>query len=101
MLGDVPRADVIVVNPQHYAIALEWSRLPGEAPVCIAKGLDEIAAKIREIAQENSIPIHSDPPTARAIFASVPVGDQILPEHYQPVAAAIRFAEDIKRRIKR
>ncbi len=101
MLGNVPKADVIVVNPQHYAIALEWSRLPGDAPVCVAKGLDEIAARMREIAHENSIPIHSDPPTARAIYASVPIGDQILPEHYQPVAAAIRFAEDIKRRMKR
>lgn len=100
MLNDVPKADVIVVNPQHYAIALEWSRLPGDAPVCIAKGLDEVAARMREIAHEHSIPIHSDPPTARAIYASVPIGDEILPEHYQPVAAAIRFAEDIKKRMK-
>lgn len=100
MLHDVPKADVIVVNPTHYAIALEWSRLPGDAPVCVAKGVDEIAAKIREIAAENAIPIHSDPPTARAIFASVDLGEQVLPEHYQPVAAAIRFAEEIRKKAK-
>ena len=98
MLEDVPKADVIIVNPEHYAIALEWSRLPGDAPVCIAKGLDEIAAKIREIAAECDIPIHSDPPTARAIHASVELGEQILPEHYKPVAAAIRFAEEIRQK---
>ena len=101
MLADVPKADVIVVNPEHYAIALEWSRMPGEAPVCIAKGVDEIAGRIREIAGENDIPIHSDPPTARAIYASVPLGEEILPEHYRPVAAAIRFAEDIRKKARR
>ena len=66
MLADVPEADVIIVNPTHYAVALKWSRLPGEAPVCVAKGVDEIAARIREKAQEAAIPIHRDPPTARA-----------------------------------
>jgi len=101
MLKEVPKADVIIVNPEHYAIALEWSRLPGDAPVCVAKGLDEIAAKIREIANEHDIPIHSDPPTARAIHASVELGEQILPEHYKPVAAAIRFAEEIRQKARK
>ncbi|WP_371168283.1 EscU/YscU/HrcU family type III secretion system export apparatus switch protein [Aliiroseovarius sp. 2305UL8-7] len=98
MLADVPEADVIVVNPTHYAIALKWSRMPGEAPVCIAKGVDEIAARIREVANENGIPIHSDPPTARALHATVEIGSEIPPEQYQAVAAAIRFSEKMRKR---
>lgn len=98
MLADVPKADVIIVNPTHYAVALSWSRLPGEAPVCLAKGVDEIAAKIREIASESGVPIHRDPPTARAIHATVDLGEEIRPEQYQAVAVAIRFAEDIRQK---
>ncbi|UWP88768.1 EscU/YscU/HrcU family type III secretion system export apparatus switch protein [Aliiroseovarius crassostreae] len=100
MLADVPDADVVIVNPTHYAIALRWSRLPGEAPVCVAKGVDEIAARIREVAQEAGVPIHRDPPTARAIHASVEIGQEILPEQYQAVAAAVRFAEAMRKRAR-
>lgn len=101
MMKDVPSADVIIVNPTHYAVALKWSRLPGEAPVCVAKGVDEIAATIRRIASEAGVPIHADPPAARALHAAVDVGEQIRHEDYAPVAAAIRFAEDMRRRAKR
>lgn len=97
MLAAVPDADVIVVNPTHYAVALKWDRSVGGAPECVAKGVDAIAARIREKAQENSVPIHSDPPTARALFASVEVGEQIPRDHYKAVAAAIRFADRIKK----
>jgi len=100
MLGDVPKADVVVVNPTHYAVALTWSRLPGEAPVCVAKGVDEVAARIREAADEAGVPIHRDAPTARAIHATVEIGAEIRPEHYQAIAAAIRFAEDMRRRMR-
>jgi flagellar biosynthetic protein FlhB len=100
MMKDVPTADVIIVNPTHYAVALKWSRLPGEAPVCVAKGVDEIAANIRRIAAEAGVPIHADPPTARALHAAVEIGQQIRHEDYAPVAAAIRFAEDMRRRAK-
>lgn len=100
MLADVKGADVIIVNPTHYAVALKWSRAKGAAPICIAKGVDEIAAKIREKAAEAGVPLHSDPPTARAIFATVGLGEQILPEHYRAVAAAIRFAERMRKRAK-
>ncbi len=100
MLADVPTADVIVVNPTHYAVALKWSRLPGEAPICVAKGVDEVAARIREVAAEAGVPIHRDPPTARAIFATVEIGDEIRPEHYQAIAAAIRFAEEMRRKMR-
>lgn len=100
MLADVPDADVVIVNPTHYAVALRWSRMPGAAPICIAKGTDEIAARIREVADEAGVPIHRDPPTARAIHAVVEIGQEIQPEHYQPVAAAIRFAEGIRARAR-
>ncbi|UWQ41451.1 flagellar type III secretion system protein FlhB [Leisingera aquaemixtae] len=100
MLADVPKADVVIVNPTHYAVALQWSREPGAAPVCVAKGVDEIAAAIRRVANENAIPIHSDPPTARALHAAIGIGDEILEEHYAPVAAAIRFAEEMRKRAK-
>lgn len=101
MLTDVPDADVVIVNPTHYAVALKWSRLPGEAPVCVAKGVDEIAAKIREVANENGVPIHRDPPTARALYASVDLGQEIPGTQYRAVAAAIKFAEAMRRRAKR
>ncbi|MEP1767147.1 MAG: flagellar type III secretion system protein FlhB [Sulfitobacter sp.] len=100
MMKDVPSADVIIVNPTHYAVALKWNRKPGEAPACVAKGVDEIAANIRRIAGEAGVPIHSDPPTARALYAAVKIGDQIRAEDYAPVAAAIRFSEDMRRRAR-
>ena len=65
----------------------------GTAPICVAKGVDEVAARIREIAAESAVPIHRDPPTARALYASVEISAEIQPEYYQAVAAAIRFAE--------
>lgn len=97
MLSDVPKADVIIVNPTHYAVALKWDRSSLGAPVCIAKGVDEIAARIKEIALASEIPIHSDPPTTRAVYATVEIGMQVLPEHYRAIAAAIRFAEKMRK----
>ena len=98
MLQDVATADVVVLNPTHYAVALKWNRKGRGAPVCVAKGMDEIAARIREKAAEAGVPMHRDPPTARAIHASVEIGQPIRPEHYQAVAAAIRFAEAMRKR---
>lgn len=100
MLSDVPEADVIVVNPTHYAVALQWDRSTGKAPVCVAKGVDEIAARIREVAEENRVPIYSDPPTARALHATVEIGAQVERDHYRAVAAAIRFAEEIRQKMR-
>ena len=100
MLTDVPEASVVIVNPTHYAVARKWSGAPGTAPVCVAKGVDEIAARIREIAIKNGIPIHSDPPAARALHATAEIGSEVPPDLYGPVAAAIRFAEEIRRRMK-
>lgn len=100
MMADVPKADVVIVNPTHYAVALKWTRTPGSAPVCVAKGVDEVAAVIRRIASENGVPLHSDPPTARKLHADVEIGDQIGPADYRAVAAAIRFADDMRQKAK-
>lgn len=100
MLEEVPRADVVIVNPTHVAVALRWSREAGSAPVCVAKGVGEIAARIRERAAEAGVPVRRDPPTARALHATVALGAEIAPEHYRPVAAAIRFAEDMRARAR-
>ena len=100
MLADVPEADVVIVNPQHYAVALKWDRKRGTAPVCVAKGVDEIAARIREVATEHAVPIFRDPPTARTLFATVEIGDEVKADVYKAVAAAIRFADAMRRRAR-
>jgi flagellar biosynthetic protein FlhB len=97
MLAKVPEADVVLVNPTHYAVALKWDRGSGRAPVCVAKGVDEVALAIRARAQTAGVPVRSDPPTARALHATLELGDEIRPEHYKAVAAAIRFADRLAR----
>lgn len=101
MLQDVPTADVVIVNPTHYAVALKWDRLSNGAPICVAKGVDLVAARIREVANEAGVPIHSDPPTARALHATVEIGEEIRQDHYRAVAVAIRFAERIRKEARR
>lgn len=96
MLADVERADVVIVNPTHYAVALEWKRGSGRAPVCLAKGVDEVAARIRERARSHKVPVWSDPPCARALHAGVRIGDEVPRDQFGPVAAAIRFAEAMR-----
>lgn len=100
MLADVPGADVVIVNPTHFAVALKWSRQPGSAPVCVARGQDEIARAIRDAAASAGVPIHHDPPTARALFATVSIGEEIARDQFAAVAAAIRFADDMRRRAR-
>ncbi len=100
MLVDVPNAEVVIVNPTHFAVALTWSRAPGSAPVVVAKGTDEIAARIRDRASAAGVPIHRDPPTARALHAGCEIGAEIQPELYRAVAAAIQFAEKMRSKAK-
>lgn len=100
MLQDVAKADVVIVNPTHFAVALKWKRGDRNAPICLAKGVDDIAARIREKAAEVGVPIHRDPPTARAIHATVEVGAPIRPEHFKAVAAAVRFAEAMRKKAR-
>jgi flagellar biosynthetic protein FlhB len=100
MIADVPTADVIVVNPTHYAVALKWDRAAGGVPVCVAKGVDEVARRIREAGSEAAVPIFSDPPTARALHAYIDIGGPILPAQYRAVAAAIRFADLMRKKAR-
>ncbi len=96
MLNDVPTASVIIVNPTHFAVALKWSHADKSAPICIAKGADELARQIIERAIENKVPIRRDPPTARALFATIEIGGEIERAHFAAVAAAIHFTEKMR-----
>ncbi|MEM6972344.1 MAG: flagellar type III secretion system protein FlhB [Pseudomonadota bacterium] len=100
MMADVPGAAVVLTNPTHYAVALAWQRGAGTAPRCVAKGQDAVAIRIRARAVEAGVPVREDPPTARALFASVEVGEEIPPEHYRAVAAAILFADQLRARAR-
>ena len=100
MLTDVAGADVVIVNPTHYAVALQWKRGTGRAPVCVAKGTDEVAARIRARAVKEGVPIWSDPPCARAIHAEVRIGQEIRRDHFAAAAAAIRFAERMRQKAR-
>ncbi|MGR3756401.1 MAG: EscU/YscU/HrcU family type III secretion system export apparatus switch protein [Tranquillimonas sp.] len=96
MLEDVPDASVVIVNPTHYAVALKWDPAVPRAPVVVAKGVDVVARRIRDLAAEAGVPVRRDIETARALHANVELGDEIRPEHFAAVAAAIRFADDMR-----
>lgn len=95
MLKNVGSATVVMVNPEHYAVALKWDPASDSAPILVAKGVDHLAAKIREIARENDVPIYRDPPAARSIFRLVEIDEEIRPEHFAAVAAAIQFVQSL------
>ena len=96
----VPKAAVVITNPTHYAIALQYER-GMEAPVCVAKGVDALALKIREVAGEHSIPIVENPPLARALHATVEVDQAIPIEHYKAVAEVIGYVMRLRRAVRR
>lgn len=89
MMANVPKADVVITNPTHYAVALEYKHGRTEVPVVLAKGIDEVALRIRRLAKEHDIPIVENPPLARALYAGVEIDEEIPPEHYQAVAQVI------------
>jgi flagellar biosynthetic protein FlhB len=89
MLQAVPNATVVITNPTHYAVALRYAPEETPAPVCVAKGVDAVALRIRAVAEENAVTIMEDPPLARALYASVEVDQPIPAEHYQAVAKII------------
>jgi flagellar biosynthesis protein FlhB len=96
MMTAVPKASVIITNPTHYAVALSYERGMA-APICVAKGVDLIALKIREIAKAHDIPIVENVPLARALHASVEIDDEIPVEHYHAVAEVIGYVMGLKR----
>jgi flagellar biosynthetic protein FlhB len=96
MMAAVPKASVIITNPTHYSVALSYER-GMSAPVCVAKGVDRIALKIREIAGEHDIPIVENVPLARALYATVEIDEEIPVEHYHAVAEIIGYVMGLKR----
>ncbi len=96
MLQDIVGADVVIVNPTHYSVALKWDRKNKGVPICVAKGVDEMALRIRQRAQLYDVPVYSDPPCARSLYATIEIGEAINPEHYAAVAASIHFADSLK-----
>src|SRR5580704_16259305 len=98
MMAAVPKASVIITNPTHYSVALSYQR-GMSAPVCVAKGADNIALKIREIAKAHDIPIVENVPLARALYATVEVDAEIPVEHYHAVAEVIGYVMGLKRNL--
>jgi flagellar biosynthetic protein FlhB len=96
MMAAVPKASVIITNPTHFAVALSYERGMA-APICVAKGMDNIALKIREIAGKHDIPIVENVPLARALYAAVKIDQEIPNEHYHAVAEIIGYVMGLKR----
>ncbi|WP_340149774.1 flagellar biosynthesis protein FlhB [uncultured Sneathiella sp.] len=102
MMQSVPEADVVITNPTHFAVALQYKAEEERAPVVVAKGMDNIAAKIREIANENDIPIVENPPLARALHKACELDDEIPYEHFKAVAEIIGYVMRLnKKKLKR
>jgi flagellar biosynthesis protein FlhB len=90
MMAAVPNASVVITNPTHFAVALKYER-GMNAPVCLAKGVDSLALKIREVAGAHGIPVVENPPLARALHATVEPDEEVPPEHYKAVAEVIGY----------
>ncbi|MCF8479614.1 MAG: flagellar biosynthesis protein FlhB [Rhodospirillum sp.] len=101
MMTKVPEASVVVTNPTHFAVALKYDMESMAAPVLVAKGQDFIALKIREIAEENEVPIVENPPLARGLFAAVELDHEIPAEHYKAVAEIIGYVMRLKKSTQR
>lgn len=96
MMANVPKATVVITNPTHFAVALDYERGRTAAPICLAKGADLIALRIRAVAQEHGVPIVENPPLARALHAAAEVDAAIPLQHYQAVAEVITYVLKLK-----
>ena len=101
MMAKVPEADVIITNPTHYAVALKYDNTKMEAPVLLAKGVDKIAERIRDMATEHDIPIVSNPPLCRALYDTVELDESIQPEQYRAVAEVISYVYKLKKKFQK
>lgn len=99
MMADVPDSTVVITNPTHFAVALKYEKGMA-APKCLAKGADAIAFRIREMAKSHDVPIVENPPLARALFASVEIGDDIPAEHFKAVAQVIGYVMRLQAKAK-
>ncbi len=89
MMADVPKADVVITNPTHYAIALRYDPMQAPAPQVLAKGMNKVAERIKDVARENNVPVRENKPLAQALYKQVEIGDIIPEELYQAVAAIL------------
>jgi flagellar biosynthetic protein FlhB len=96
MMAAVPNATVVITNPTHFAVALQYEA-GMNAPRCLAKGVDAVALKIREVADAHRVPIVENPPLARTLYAAVDIDEDIPPEHYKAVAHVISYVLRLKR----
>ncbi|MEQ9349561.1 MAG: flagellar type III secretion system protein FlhB, partial [Alphaproteobacteria bacterium] len=96
MMAAVPEADVVITNPTHFACALKYDIDSMDAPVLVAKGVDHVAKRIRELAQSHHIPVVENPPLARALHAGVDLDREVPPEHYRAVAEVIGYVMRLK-----
>ena len=96
MMAAVPDADVVVTNPTHYAVALQYDMEAMAAPKLTAKGLDQVALRIRDVAEEHKVPVVENPPLARALYAGVELDQEVPPEHYKAVAEVISYVMRLK-----
>ncbi len=99
MMEAVPKADVIITNPTHYSVALKYDRGKQTAPEVVAKGLDQLALRIREVAKEHDVPLMEDPPLARALHRAVEVGQQIPEKFYQAIATVLSHVYRMKEHV--
>jgi flagellar biosynthetic protein FlhB len=96
MMAAVPKSTVVITNPTHFAVALKYERGMA-APICVAKGVDAIALKMREVATNANVPVVENPPLARALHATVEIDQEIPPEHYKAVAEVIGYLMRLNR----
>jgi flagellar biosynthetic protein FlhB len=96
MMSEVPTADVVVTNPTHYAVALKYADGKMRAPKVVAKGADEVAAKIRALASENNVPLLEAPPLARALYQHAELGDEIPEGLYTAVAEVLAYVFQLR-----
>lgn len=101
MMASVPKADVVITNPTHYACALKYDMETMNAPTLVAKGQDLVAVRIRQVAQEHDVPVVENPPLARALYATVELDREIPPEHYKAVAEVISYVFKLKGKLRR
>ncbi|MCQ2520166.1 MAG: flagellar biosynthesis protein FlhB [Lachnospiraceae bacterium] len=99
MMQDVPKADVVITNPTHYAVAIVYDAENYDAPIVLAKGADYLAQKIKEIARESDVEIVENKPLARMLYANVEVGEMVPPELYQTVAEVLAFVYKLKGKV--
>jgi flagellar biosynthetic protein FlhB len=101
MMARVPDATVVIMNPTHYAVALQYESGRMAAPVCVAKGVDALALRIRAIAEENGVTVVENPPLARALHAAIEVDDPVPAEHFKAVAEVIGYVFRLQGKIPR